>query len=80
MLFIFYVTFTNRVIYLVYCFHGAPRSAVQNCVLLLTVKLSPLLMSFATESIFHLGYASTHAGTMCAQVPYLRNKAWIVSP
>ena len=28
-------------------------------------------MSFASDSIFHYGYASTHAGTLCAQVSYL---------
>ena len=70
-LFIFYLSFTNRVIYLVCCFHVAPRSAVYNSVSLLTVKVSPLLMSFASASVFHHEYASTHAATLCAQVPYL---------
>ena len=35
------------------------------------MKVSPLLMSFAGASVFHHEYASTHAATLCAQVPYL---------
>ena len=70
-LFIFYLSYTNRVITLVYFFHVAPRSAVSNFVSLITVKVSPLLMSFASASVFHHEYASTHAITLCAQVPYL---------
>ena len=51
--------------------HCAPRSAVQKSVSLLTMQLFPLLMLFASDNIFYYGYASTHAGTLCAQVPYL---------
>ena len=70
-LFIFYLSLSNRVIYLVYCFHVAPRSALQNSVSPLTAKVSPLLMSFAIASVCHHEYASTHAPTLCAEVPYL---------
>ena len=66
-LFFFYVSFINKLIYVVICLS---HLGVQHKTPFRDLKVSALLIPFATVTVFHHEYGSLHAPILYAQVPY----------